>query len=95
MTSKETKKKSTGNSKKIPDKEYWLVLYNDDVNSFDYVAEALMEICEHSYEQAMQCTLIAHNNGSCDIRRGQFKELKKMKDALNKKNLSTSISPLP
>jgi len=94
MTSKETKREITGKRKRKSGKEYCLILHNDDVHSFDYVTEALMDICEHRYEQAVQCTLIAHNKGSCDIRKGKFNKLKKMKKALTAKELSTTISPL-
>lgn len=94
MASKETKRKIIGKRVRVSGREYYLVLYNDDIHSFDYVTEALMDVCGHAYEQAMQCTLIAHNKGSCDIRKGELKKLKKMKDALSAKDLSTTINPL-
>ena len=51
----------------------WLV--NDDFNTFEFVIDTLIELCGHSYEQAFQCTLIAHNHGHCDILKGYYSEL--------------------
>lgn len=95
MTSKETKKKPERSTGKYVDGEFSLVLHNDDVHSFDYVIDALINICEHDYEQAVQCTVIAHHKGSCDIRNGRFEILKPMKEALTERELSATIDSLP
>lgn len=95
MTSKETKKKPERNTGKDVDGEFSLVLHNDDVHSFDYVIDALINICEHDYEQAVQCTVIAHHKGSCDIQKGRFEILKSMKEALTERELSATIDSLP
>ncbi|NQU55487.1 MAG: ATP-dependent Clp protease adaptor ClpS [Bacteroidetes bacterium] len=91
MTQKETKKKVI---KKI-DEDFvdnkFLILHNDDVHSFDYVIDALIEICKHEYEQAAQCTLIIHNKGKCDVKKGGFKKLKPLKDALIERELNATI----
>ena len=92
MTSKETKISPSADCKEDTIHEYFLVLHNDDVHSFDYVIEALMEICEHDYDQAAQCTFIVHYKGKCDIRKGSFEQLKAMKDALMKKELNATIN---
>jgi len=92
MTSKETKKKKKDKQEINPEGEYCLVLHNDDIHSFDYVTDALIEICEHSYEQAMQCTLITHHKGSCEIRKGTLEKLKQMKEAFSLKDLITTIN---
>lgn len=68
-----------------------LILYNDDVHTFEYVIEALIEICGHEYFQAEQCASITHFNGRCDIKRGDFPDLKVMKDALIDRELSVTI----
>ena len=52
-----------------------IVLYNDDVNTFDHVIETLMRVCEHTAEQAEQCALIVHYNGKCTVKTGPIKEL--------------------
>jgi ATP-dependent Clp protease adaptor protein ClpS len=68
-----------------------LVLHNDDVHTFDYVIEALIEICRHEFFQASQCASITHYNGKCDIKRGVFNDLKIMKDALTERELTVTI----
>lgn len=95
MTSKETKRKPDSGKHPEAYSEYSLILHNDDVHSFDYVIEALIDICDHDYEQAVQCTLITHHKGSCDIRKGKFETLKQMKDALNGRELSATINSEP
>lgn len=68
-----------------------LVLLNDNVNSYDYVIESLVEVCNHNAIQAEQCTLIAHHNGKCEVRTGGFDMLKTMKDELARRGLSSLI----
>lgn len=92
MTSRETKRKPSENQKEKATSEYFLVLHNDDVHSFDYVIDALIDICDHDYEQAVQCTVITHHKGRCDVRKGEFESLKLMKDALTEKELSATIN---
>ncbi len=91
MTSKETKRKPVDLEKDKACGGYMLMLHNDDVHSFDYVIEALINICEHDYEQAVQCTLITHHKGSCDVRKGKIEPLKQMKDSLIALDLSATI----
>ncbi len=68
-----------------------LVLHNDDVHSFDYVINALVEICKHDYTQAAQCTIITHYKGKCDVKKGQYGILKPMREALVERELSATI----
>jgi ATP-dependent Clp protease adaptor protein ClpS len=68
-----------------------LVLHNDDVNSFDYVMETLVEICDHSPVQAEQCTMIAHYKGKCNIRTGGYTYLREMRYRLISKGLKATI----
>lgn len=42
-----------------------IVLFNDEVNTFDHVIETLVDVCKHSYEQAEQCSLLVHYKGKC------------------------------
>lgn len=69
----------------------WLVLHNDDHNSFDFVIDTLMEICNHSFEQAEQCAIIAHFKGKCDIKRGAYDVLNPMKEELVTRGLLAII----
>ena len=53
-----------------------IVLYNDDVNTFDHVIETLVKVCNHTSEQAEQCALLVHYKGKCTVKTGAFKKLK-------------------
>ncbi|HTB07283.1 MAG TPA: ATP-dependent Clp protease adaptor ClpS [Bacteroidia bacterium] len=77
--------------KSLKSKVYTLMLYNDDVNTFDHVIESLKEICGHTQEQAEQCTLLVHYKGKCDVKRGSLKSLKPMFAALCDRSLSAAI----
>lgn len=68
-----------------------LILYNDDVNTFDYVIDCLIEICNHESNQAEQCAMITHYKGKCAIKDGEYKELDVMKNQLHSKGLSAVI----
>ena len=59
-----------------------LVIYNDDVNTFDHVIETLISVCRHTPEQAEQCTLIIHYKGKCSVKNDAYEVLKPMKDAI-------------
>lgn len=68
-----------------------LVLHNDEVNTFDYVIESLIEICKHTPEQAVQCTFITHHKGKCDIKKGQKNKLRNYRMLFLEKGLKTTI----
>lgn len=68
-----------------------LILYNDDVNTFDFVIECLIDICGHDPIQAEQCTLVVHYKGKCAVKSGAFYELKPMHDEMANKQLSVTI----
>lgn len=68
-----------------------LIVYNDDVNTFDHVINSLIKVCKHTSEQAEQCTWIIHYNGKCQVKRGSFDRLKPMCAALLDKGLSAVI----
>ncbi|MFN8152904.1 MAG: ATP-dependent Clp protease adaptor ClpS [Bacteroidia bacterium] len=72
-------------------KENQLILYNDDVNTFDWVIESLIAICRHDRNQAEQCSIIIHNNGKCSVKEGQFEKLRPMCEALLDRGLSATI----
>jgi len=59
-----------------------LVVFNDDINTFEHVISTLIKVCNHRPEQAEQCTWIIHYNGKCCVRKGSFIELKPMKEAI-------------
>jgi ATP-dependent Clp protease adaptor protein ClpS len=59
-----------------------LVIYNDDINTFDHVINTLIRVCRHTQEQAEQCTWIIHNRGKCSVKNGPFNQLKPMRDSI-------------
>src|SRR5688500_14785144 len=59
-----------------------LVVFNDDVNTFDHVITTLIRVCKHSPEQAEQCTMLIHFKGKCAVKTGSFDFLKPMREAI-------------
>jgi ATP-dependent Clp protease adaptor protein ClpS len=70
---------------------YKLMLFNDEVHTFDYVIESLKKVCGHNPEQAEQCAFLIHLKGKCDVKRGGLKELSSMLAALCKMKLTATI----
>jgi len=68
-----------------------IVLYNDDVNTFDHVIEMLINTCEHTSEQAEQCAIIVHYKGKCTVKTGELKDLKPRCSKLLHAGLSAEI----
>ena len=68
-----------------------LVLHNDDTNSFDYVMETLVEVCDHSLTQAEQCATITHYKGKCEVRSGVLKEMNELRYQLISRGLKASV----
>ncbi len=72
-------------------KNKFLILYNDDYHTFDYVIDALIDICKHQEEQAVQCTYLVHYKGKADVKKGSYGFLKPMMTQLRKKDLKAAI----
>ena len=68
-----------------------IILYNDDVNTFDHVIHCLIKYCKHSPEQAEQCSLIVHYKGKCTVKHGSLIDLKPICQTLCDKGLSAVI----
>ena len=68
-----------------------ILLFNDEVNTFDYVIDTLCKYCDHDIVQAEQCAWIVHNNGKCLVKKGSYEELKPICDALNESGLNAQI----
>lgn len=69
-----------------------IVLFNDDVNTFEWVIECLMKYCSHDNLQAEQCATIVHYNGKCSVKKGSFDKLKPICETLLEKGLSAEIN---
>lgn len=68
-----------------------LIVFNDDFNTFDWVIKCFMEVCNHTFEQSEQLSLIIHFKGKAVVKTGPFTELKPMKDSLVDRGLSAVI----
>ena len=73
------------------ERNFHLILHNDEVNTFDYVIDNLIEICNHDSIQAEQCAHITHYKGKCDVKAGEYEILSFMKGKLTSKGLSVTI----
>ncbi|GGH46410.1 Clp protease ClpS [Mangrovimonas yunxiaonensis] len=72
-------------------KENEIVLYNDDVNTFDHVIETLIYACDHTPEQAEQCSIIVHYKGKCTVKTGAYPDLEPRCSMLLEAGLSAEI----
>ncbi|MBS9773884.1 MAG: ATP-dependent Clp protease adaptor ClpS [Tenacibaculum sp.] len=71
--------------------EHQIILHNDDVNTFDFVIESLITVCEHTLEQAEQCAFIVHYKGKCTVKTGELKDLKPRCSKLLELGLSAEL----
>ncbi|MBE7628444.1 ATP-dependent Clp protease adaptor ClpS [Tenacibaculum piscium] len=72
-------------------KKHEIILHNDDVNSFDFVIDSLVDVCEHTLEQAEQCSILVHHKGKCAVKTGEYKDLEPRCSKLLELGLSAEI----
>ncbi|MFT4063057.1 MAG: ATP-dependent Clp protease adaptor ClpS [Edaphocola sp.] len=68
-----------------------IIIWNDDVNTFDWVIDSLVEICHHTPEQAEQCALMIHHKGKYAVKKGVFDTLRPMCEALIDRGINATI----
>ena len=68
-----------------------LIVWNDDINTFDWVIETLIQICGHSTEQAEQCALLVHHLGKYSVKNGSVKILKAQCDAITDRGIQATV----
>lgn len=68
-----------------------LIVWNDNINTFEWVIETLVEICSHTYEQAEQCAMIIHHQGKYAVKNGTYDFLKPMCDAITDRGIGATI----
>jgi ATP-dependent Clp protease adaptor protein ClpS len=68
-----------------------LIVWNDEVNTFDWVIESLIDVCEHSPEQAEQCALLIHHKGKYGVKKGSFDRLRPQCEALIGRGIQATI----
>ncbi|HEY8894739.1 MAG TPA: ATP-dependent Clp protease adaptor ClpS [Niastella sp.] len=76
------------------DEPYNLIVWNDEVNTFEWVIETLVEVCGHSTEQAEQCAYIIHFQGKYAVKQGSYDELKPQCDAITDRGIGATIEVL-
>lgn len=72
-------------------KPYKLIVWNDEVNTFDWVIETLITVCGHSSEQAEQCALLIHTQGKYAVKNGEYEELKPLCEAITDRGIGATI----
>jgi ATP-dependent Clp protease adaptor protein ClpS len=85
------KSKVESKVERLLSKPYKIILHNDDLNSFDWVIQCLVDICKHEVEQASQCAYIVHFKGECDVKYGEYEKLNEMKNLLINSGLSVTL----
>jgi ATP-dependent Clp protease adaptor protein ClpS len=71
--------------------QHEIVLHNDDVNTFDHVIDSLIDVCDHSLEQAEQCATLVHYKGKCTVKSGEYKYLEPRCSKLLQLGLSAEL----
>lgn len=87
----ETEKDSSVDVLEQESHKHQIIVYNDDVNTFDWVIESLIDVCEHTPEQAEQCSLLIHYKGKCEVLTGEYEDLKPRCTELLNRGLSAEI----
>lgn len=70
---------------------YSLIVWNDEVNTFEWVIETLIEVCGHSEEQAEQCAMIIHVHGKYAVKKGDYDTLKPMCNSINDRGINATM----
>ena len=73
---------------------YHLQVWNDQVNTFDWVIDTLIQICGHSKEQAEQCAMLIHFKGKYAVKKGSYEDLKPQCEAINDRNIQATVEQL-
>ena len=73
---------------------YTLIVWNDEVNTFEWVIETLIEVCDHTQEQAEQCAMLIHTKGKYAVKNGDYETLKPKCDAITDRKIGATIEVL-
>ncbi len=68
-----------------------LILWNDDVNTFDHVIHCLMHYLDYSENQAAKIAWTVHNEGKCAVLEGSFTEMEVYRKILQQEGLTVSV----
>ncbi len=78
----------------LEDHPFSLVVWNDEVNTFEWVIETLIDVCNHTQVQAEQCAMLIHNKGKYAVKQGDYDTLKPMCDAITERGISATLETL-
>lgn len=73
---------------------FCLIVWNDEKNTFEWVIESLMEVCQHSMEQAEQCAMLIHFQGKYAVKNGEYKALSVMREAITERGINATVEEL-
>lgn len=73
------------------EKPYQIIVWNDEVNTFEWVIETLVEVCGHSEEQAEQCAMLIHTKGKYSVKHGDYDTLKPQTDAITERGIGATL----
>ena len=73
---------------------YHLIVWNDDVNTFDWVIETLVAVCRHTHEQAEQCAILIHFQGKYAVKEGSYEELEPMCAAITDRGINATVEAM-
>ena len=90
-TQSNTKFKPESDPVAMADEYCRLIVWNDEVNTFEWVIETLMEVCGHGQEQAEQCSMIIHSKGKYAVKEGDYETLKPQCDAITERGIGATI----
>jgi ATP-dependent Clp protease adaptor protein ClpS len=71
-----------------------LIVWNDNVNTFEWVIETLIDVCGHAPEQAEQCAYLIHYQGKYAVKQGDYDTLKPMRDAITDRGINATIEEM-
>ncbi len=77
------------------DEECRLIVWNDEVNTFEWVIETLIDVCHHTQEQAEQCALLIHTQGKYAVKEGTYDVLKPMCDKITERGIGATVESVP
>ncbi len=75
-------------------KTYQIIVWNDEVNTFEWVIETLIEVCKHSEEQAEQCAMLIHTKGKYSVKHGTYDELKPQTEAITDRGINATLEAM-
>lgn len=75
----------------VTEEPFQLIVWNDEVNTFEWVIETLEQVCGHTHEQAEQCAYIIHFKGKYAVKQGGYEELKPQCEAITDRGIGATI----